>query len=122
VVFRFASSQGDGMVLQASPSLAMVWGFCPTGTASVTVRLGADTTVHASINGSVWAAQLPPTPSSMTDTHTITATAGDATISLREVLFGDVWVCSGQVRQQHDALTPSAPPPYPPIIITNVSL
>jgi hypothetical protein len=84
--FRFASSHGDGMVLQASPSRSQVWGMCPAG-ASVAVRFrGA--TVKASVNGTLWSAQLPATASSMTETHTITATSAEATISIRGVLFG----------------------------------
>ena len=28
--------------------------------------------------------------------HVITATAGNVSITLNDVLFGDVWMCSGQ--------------------------
>ena len=28
--------------------------------------------------------------------HVITATAGNVSITLNDVLFGDVWICSGQ--------------------------
>ena len=28
--------------------------------------------------------------------HVITATAGNLTLTLNDVLFGDVWICSGQ--------------------------
>ena len=97
--FRFASSYGDGMVLQAAPSRAMVWGFCKPD-ASVTVKFGA-ATVQASVNGTEWTALLPATPSSMADTHSIMATSGSMTISLKGVLFGDVWVCSGQSNMQY---------------------
>ena len=32
--------------------------------------------------------------------HVITATAGDITLTLNDVLFGDVWMCSGQSNMQ----------------------
>ena len=32
--------------------------------------------------------------------HVITATAGNMSISLNDVLFGDVWICSGQSNMQ----------------------
>ena len=32
--------------------------------------------------------------------HVVTATAGSMSITLNDVLFGDVWVCSGQSNMQ----------------------
>ena len=32
--------------------------------------------------------------------HVITATAGSMSITLNDVLFGDVWICSGQSNMQ----------------------
>jgi len=32
--------------------------------------------------------------------HVITATAGNLTLTLDDVLFGDVWICSGQSNMQ----------------------
>ena len=32
--------------------------------------------------------------------HVITATAGNVSITLNDVLFGDVWICSGQSNMQ----------------------
>ena len=37
-VFRFSNVHGDGMVLQAAPKQATVWGLCPPGD-TVTVSL-----------------------------------------------------------------------------------
>lgn len=39
--------------------------------------------------------KIPPTAASETP-YTITATSGSGSISLKNVLFGDVWVCGGQ--------------------------
>ena len=41
-------------------------------------------------------AKLPPTKASM-QTYNITASSGKESVALADVLFGEVWVCSGQV-------------------------
>jgi len=87
------------MVLQA-PSSAVVWGFAPAG---ARISVGFDgQPLHAvtSAADSVWRVKLPPTPASMTASHNITATSSGRTITLSDVLFGDVWVCSGQSNMQ----------------------
>ena len=33
--------------------------------------------------------------------YTITATSGECILTLENVLFGDVWICSGQSNMQH---------------------
>ena len=96
--FRFASSLGNGVVLQAPSSI--VWGFAPAG---ARISVGFDgQPLHAvtSAADSVWRVKLPPTPASMTASHNITATSSGRTITLSNVLFGDVWVCSGQSNMQ----------------------
>ena len=98
--FRFAKAVGDGMILQASPKHSMIWGF-----------VDANATVSVEFNGqkigavvgpdqarglmSTWRAVLPPTPASF-DEYNITATSGNVTLTLSKVMFGDVWICSGQ--------------------------
>ena len=39
-------------------------------------------------------------PTDVDGPHVITATAGDLTLTLNDVLFGDVWICSGQSNMQ----------------------
>ena len=92
--FRFASIFGDGMVLQMEPSVAMVWGFCQSG-AAVSVTFGGKT-MDATVTGTSWTIKLPPVPGSMTIEHNIAATSAGITISLRSILFGDIYVCGGQ--------------------------
>jgi sialate O-acetylesterase len=93
------------MVLAASPKQAMVWGFCDPG-AKVDVALGgkkiAATVGPDQADGKLttWRALLPATAASFT-THNITATSAGNTITLADVMFGEVWVCSGQVRRPH---------------------
>ena len=97
--FRFSGAHSDHMVLQAAPLQAAVWGFCEPGD-DVTVRFN-DAALPAklsAVNGStIWTAALPITKPSYT-AYTIDAHSklSGKTITLSDVLFGDVWVCSGQ--------------------------
>lgn len=103
--FRFATSFGTHMVLHQAPKTPVVWGYCdPATCASVKVTLQAEgapvdtvTTVAAQTGGvpGTWLAKLPATPGSDTP-HTVTATDGSSKAEISDVLFGDVWVCSGQ--------------------------
>ena len=48
-----------------------------------------------------WRVTLPPTPGSIQESYTITATSQKyGSIKISDVLFGDVWVCSGQSNMQ----------------------
>ena len=90
-------------MLQQAPKQAVVWGHCPAAAcASVKVQLlgpGAAliAEVAASAGGApnTWIAKLPPTAGGSTP-HAVHVSAGGATATLSDVLFGDVWVCSGQ--------------------------
>ena len=98
--FRFASIHTSHMVLQRAPARAQVWGFCDAGETGVDVSFD-NTTYKATLSGdgSRWSVMLPPTAASLTATHTLAATSGrtgKATPVLKDILFGDVWVCSGQ--------------------------
>ena len=103
IPFGFAKALGDGMVLAAAPKQAMVWGFCDAG-ASVDVSIDGGATVKAAIGPdqatgalTTWRLKLPATKASFAN-HTITASSGGKTATLSGVLFGEVWICSGQVR------------------------
>lgn len=106
--FRFASAQGDGMILQMAPNQANIWGFAPEG-AIVTVSFQGKsiaTTPSTWINASTWAAKLPAMEGSMTE-YNISATCHGSTIALANVMFGDVWVCSGQSNMQYPIGSPT---------------
>jgi sialate O-acetylesterase len=95
---RWSSMFRDTMVLQQAPKQAKVWGFAaPGATVSVTldgVALGAAAT--AASDGR-WEALLPAVAGALGTEHNVTAaSAGQATIVLRRLLFGEVWICSGQ--------------------------
>jgi sialate O-acetylesterase len=83
---------GDHMVLQQEASLP-VWGWASPGE-EVTVSFGAEkATVTAGADGT-WQARLPPLPVG-TPPGTLVV-AGHNTLTLLDVLVGDVWICSGQ--------------------------
>jgi sialate O-acetylesterase len=106
--FSFANTLGDGMVLQAAPKQAMVWGFVGNGSA-VTVHFGGEdikAKIVQNIGYKAWKALLPATAASF-DAMTITATSGSSTISIKNVLFGEVWVCSGQSNMEYPIGTPT---------------
>lgn len=98
---RFAASYGSHMVLQQAPRRAVVWGY-HHGHGGVVLELDGEA-VDVADGGepNSWIAKLPPTAGG-TEPHTLAlwggGAAGNATQRqvLDDVLFGDVWVCSGQ--------------------------
>ena len=112
--FRWATTHSDGMVLQAAPQHSIVWGFANAATTAVRVCIGGGACVDAALepgppgsSAQVFTATLPQMPPSAA-AHSITATptpAGAAPIALNNVVFGDVYVCSGQSNS-----TRSSPP------------
>lgn len=105
VAFRFANMYGDHMVLQAKPFQAMVWGFGELGQ-EVTVRLASKLYTSKVIKGpkgnGVWTVTLDAQDAGGPYTITAMSKMGTSTISvlLEDVLFGDVWICSGQSNMQ----------------------
>jgi len=94
---RFSTTHGDGMVLNSEHGLATVWGFCDTADAPVRVCVDDSQCVDAPVfPDGTFQASLPKFPASF-ECHRITATGskGDVAV-LKDVLFGLVWVCSGQ--------------------------
>ena len=81
----------DNMVLQRDRPI-MVWGWAPTGTA-VTVEMDGHSAATKADNSGKWTIKLPALPAG--GPHTL-AIRGPQTVTLNNVLMGDVWVCSGQ--------------------------
>ena len=98
--FNLSNTLGDGMVLQRAPQHAVVWGFGLAMTNITTVRAGQPDLVTSVGPDGVWRQQLPPTPAS-TAPSDITFTDGVSTLTLHGVLFGDVYLCSGQSNMQY---------------------
>ncbi|KAK3595233.1 hypothetical protein CHS0354_021550 [Potamilus streckersoni] len=91
------------MVLQRGPRRANIWGYAPLGTEGfvVTVTLSPGTMKKIAIvsegpndDSLVWKVQLDPVISS--SPFNITANLMSMEIMLMDILFGDIWVCSGQ--------------------------
>ena len=98
--FNFSHAYSDSMVLQRAPHPASVWGYAAPG-AKVTVAIEAagtgEVVASASVvasDGGAWRTSLPPQPASTTPVK-ITAKDGSQTITLSDVLFGDVTTFSG---------------------------
>ncbi|KAK9959120.1 hypothetical protein ABG768_011200 [Culter alburnus] len=97
-VFRFSSYYGDHMVLQKAPAKAVVWGFGQTG-AEVVVSLSEPHKGSASsalvVNG-IWRTTLNPVEAGGPYNLTASQNTTKSSITLTDVLFGDIWICSGQ--------------------------
>uniref|UniRef100_A0A1X7VPF4 Sialate O-acetylesterase domain-containing protein n=1 Tax=Amphimedon queenslandica TaxID=400682 RepID=A0A1X7VPF4_AMPQE len=96
--FRFANYYADSMVLQRAPARLVLWGYVPD-CRSVNVNY-PDYSFNATLEkipGKTycrWKIDLPPAKAG--GPYTISAVSGNEGIELKDVLFGDVWVCSGQ--------------------------
>ena len=84
----------DNAVLEGGVEIP-VWGTARDGE-NVTVQI-ADQKVSTIAKGGVWQVQLKPLQSADALTMTIT---GDNTVTAKNILVGDVWVCSGQSNMQ----------------------
>ena len=82
----------DHMVLQRDMEIP-VWGSASPGE-KVTVTLGAGSTSAQADSSGKWSVRLPKMPASATPTELKAAASN--TVTIKDVLVGDVWVCSGQ--------------------------
>ena len=83
----------SGMVIQHSEPF-MLWGSATSDVTKVTVSFSAKT-YSSTVKSGRWEVTLPATNPSLTPS-TIEITGGNDTISLIDILFGEVYVCSGQ--------------------------
>ncbi|XP_027733381.1 sialate O-acetylesterase isoform X2 [Vombatus ursinus] len=103
VNFRFASYIGDHMVLQKEPAGAVVWGYGEVGGIVMVTLHQAQETIMKKIayvkeQSETWIMILDPVkpggPYNMTAEQVIGKERYSQTVY--DVLFGDVWLCSGQ--------------------------
>ncbi|MBQ6869383.1 MAG: hypothetical protein IJO17_02845 [Alistipes sp.] len=90
------SAIGDNMVLQQN-STVNIWGYAkPKSKVSVACDwiAGKPTTVKADAEG-VWIVPVA-VPAASFDPHTITIKSGKQVVTLKNILFGEVWLCAGQ--------------------------
>lgn len=91
--FRFAGIFTSHAVLQRDQPVP-IWGFAEPG-AKVTVRFsGQEKTATTADNGK-WRVNLDPLSASA-EGQTLTASLDEKTLSLDDLLVGEVWLCSGQ--------------------------
>ncbi|NXK14322.1 SIAE acetylesterase, partial [Herpetotheres cachinnans] len=96
----FASYYGDHMVLQKEPAGAVVWGYGEPGAVVTVVLSGAGglivTKKTAQVKGpsGTWTTVLDPMDRG--GPYTLTAGQGLENVTLQDIYFGDVWLCSGQ--------------------------
>jgi sialate O-acetylesterase len=97
------------MVLQRAPQRAVVWGFGdPNTLTTLTINNKIYTTISGSEvanaqNESIWSVTLDPVEDEGPfDIHVSQPLSNGTlvTITLHDVLFGDVWLCSGQSNMQ----------------------
>jgi sialate O-acetylesterase len=88
---RLPSIFGDHMVLQQGKPIS-IWGWANQGE-KVTVTIGGQSQSAFAGNDGKWIVELNAMPAG--GPHRLTVKA-DRTITLRDVLVGEVWVCSGQ--------------------------
>ena len=100
---RFANYYRNHMVLQRAPQRAAVWGYTDIFNASITLTLNGNvyhtfSSPSSTENQSIWSitldAQTEEGPFQINVTQLSNETLTN--ITLEDVLFGDVWVCSGQ--------------------------
>ncbi|ELK09798.1 sialate O-acetylesterase [Pteropus alecto] len=103
VGFQFASYIDNYMVLQKEPAGAVIWGYGISG-ATVTVTLCQDQEIimkkvtHVKAYSNSWMVVLDPMKPGGPYEVMAQQTFGRMNLTLRvhDVLFGDVWLCSGQ--------------------------
>ncbi len=108
-VLSFANYVQDHMVLERAPQRAIVWGFGdPSALTNLTVNDKTYTTISRAEpankeNESIWSVTLDPvSDEGPFDIHVSQPLANGTlvTITLHDILFGDVWICSGQSNMQ----------------------
>lgn len=110
---RFASIYSSSMVLQSAPSIATIWGFTTSPTAKVTITIDGALGHRTSIvdhNGTyIWSttASAPISMPAGFASHNVTVsrfveeTGEQYEETLVDVVFGDVFVCSGQSNMEY---------------------
>ena len=92
---RLSNTLGDDMVLQRAPQSAIVWGFGTPGTEVSTTFLNNVLPNVTTGGDGIWRVELPPTPESLTPIAISFVCSDGSTAQLKDVLFGDVFLCSG---------------------------
>ena len=108
--FNVSNTLGDRMVLQRSPQQAVVYGMGTPGTTVATAFAGTALTTHVGPDG-LWRQKLPATAASKIPQTIAFKSSTGGTASLKDVLFGDVYVCGGEGTALFRGI-PHAPPAW----------
>ena len=89
---RLPAIMSDHMIMQRNEKIRF-WGWADKG-ARVTVALAGNTASAKAARDGRWSVQLPAVPAG--GPYTVTVSSKKETITLDDVLVGEVWICSGQ--------------------------
>lgn len=84
---------GSGMVLQQGKPVS-IWGWAKPGS-RITVEFAGQTKTSTASAGSEWNVQLDAMNASFTP-GSLVVRGGDQTLTMNDILVGEVWVCGGQ--------------------------
>ena len=121
---KVATIFGDHMVVQAGKPIP-VWGWAKPGTKVEVKLLDAKAVTATAGKDGRWMAKVSPVKTGQTGTMTVTA--GDEKIVAKDVLVGEVWLCSGQsnmemkVANSNNAKAEAAAANYPKIRMFTVT-
>ena len=93
---RLPKLVSDGMILQRDAALT-IWGWDKPG-AKITVRFKDKTYRATTDKDGKWQLPMPPMPSGGPFVMDVT---GSSRLTIRDILIGDVWFCSGQSNMVH---------------------
>jgi len=98
-----SNTLGSHMVLQREPQRARIWGWANAGQ-EIALRLSSNVTnfqtkTQASADGA-WEVLLPATPAGGPYNIVVKAANPALSAELEDILFGDVYICSGQSNMQ----------------------
>lgn len=99
-VFQFSKYYHDHMVLQKDNPV--IWGYSNNVNDVIHIKINGAEVGHSTVqttsetgHSGVWQVKFS-APAGGYGPYTITAQSGSGSLTLRDVLFGDVWICSGQ--------------------------
>jgi sialate O-acetylesterase len=120
---RLPAVIGENMVLQQGRELP-IWGWAAPGEKVTVTLAGTSRSAEADADGA-WRVRLPAMQAG--GPHEMTVAGGENTITLRNVMVGEVWLCSGQsnmfweVRRSADAEQEIADANYPDVRLFSVT-
>mmetsp|Transcript_20487 Transcript_20487/g.62479 ORF Transcript_20487/g.62479 Transcript_20487/m.62479 type:complete len:609 (-) Transcript_20487:572-2398(-) len=100
-LLELSNTLGDGMVLQRAPYSALLWGFGSPGVAVVASFDGQSLPPETVASDGIWRIRLPPTEARSSPSNISFVSTDGSNVLLRDVLFGDVYLCSGQSNMQY---------------------